>query len=207
MLAPRIHVISDSAHHSEIIAKSIFEIDPTVQVVKHRNNMDFLGFKDEEPLWEIVVTDLIQISMPHRTTGQFVPVIHVNSSNSFGNNSTYPLHNCCVSLENVKSRLAETIASSNSFLRLRSGISKLDALDARERTVILLVAEGAPNKAIARRLNVSVKTIEHCRRKAYLKLDVKSSAEVASLVTFGKFFSIYEKGNAAPYLERVSLQN
>lgn len=206
MLSPRIHIISESTDVTESVGKSIFEIDSMVQIVKHRNNMDFLSFHDEEPLWEIVVTDLIQISMPNRTTGQFVPVIHINNNMPSENLSSYPWHSSCVSLGNIKQRLAETIASSRSFLKLRSGITKLDTLDARERTVILLVAEGAPNKAIARRLNVSVKTIEHCRRKAYLKLDVKSSAEVASLVTFGKFFSMYEKGNSAPYLERVTLQ-
>ena len=192
MAIQRIHVISDSATTIQTIADATIEIDPTIQVVQHQNNRDFLEFNDVIPLWEIVVTDLIQISMPTRTIGKFVPVLHISGDSTERTRSLRPLQNRCASLENIKQQLVESIASTQKFLQLKNGIARFDKLDGREREVILMVADGIPNKAVARQLNVSVKTIEHCRRKAYTKLNVKSSAEVASLITFGKFFTVFE---------------
>jgi DNA-binding NarL/FixJ family response regulator len=51
-------------------------------------------------------------------------------------------------------------------------------LTVREREVLQLLAEGAPTKAIAARLGVSVKTVETYRQQIMAKLDLHSVAEL-----------------------------
>jgi DNA-binding NarL/FixJ family response regulator len=51
-------------------------------------------------------------------------------------------------------------------------------LTAREREVVQLVAEGNSNKAIARQLEISVKTVETHRSAAMRKVRVRSTAEL-----------------------------
>ena len=177
MSTPCIHVISNCRHSIGVIADAAIELEPSVEVIKHFNNDDFLEFFRVErcSLWEIVMTDLVHLSMPTESSRRYLPVVHFNGTQDF------------------KSLLSDAIGTARLFLRLSSGIKKIVDLDDRERTVVMLAADGVPNKSIASRLDVSVKTIEHCRRKAYKKLDVNNSAEVASLITFGKFFSMYDQ--------------
>jgi DNA-binding NarL/FixJ family response regulator len=51
-------------------------------------------------------------------------------------------------------------------------------LTVREREVLQLLAEGAPTKAIATRLGVSVKTVETYRQQIMAKLDLHTVAEL-----------------------------
>ena len=55
----------------------------------------------------------------------------------------------------------------------------------RQRKIVDFVVEGAPNKQIATKLKVSVKTIERERQKAYRHLDVRSTAEMTRVVILG----------------------
>jgi DNA-binding NarL/FixJ family response regulator len=48
----------------------------------------------------------------------------------------------------------------------------------RERQIVQLIAEGNSNKAIARSLDISVKTVETHRSTAMRKLGMHSSAEL-----------------------------
>lgn len=61
--------------------------------------------------------------------------------------------------------------------------SRLASLTEREQAVMLLVAAGKLNKVIADELCVSVRTVEVHRARVFAKLGVRSSAEVASLLT------------------------
>ena len=61
--------------------------------------------------------------------------------------------------------------------------SRLASLTDREHAVMLLVAAGKLNKVIADELCVSVRTVEVHRARVFAKLGVRSSAEVASLLT------------------------
>ena len=56
--------------------------------------------------------------------------------------------------------------------------SPFEALKAREREVLQLVAEGKSTKQIALELHVSTKTIEANRRQIMEKLDIHSVAEL-----------------------------
>ncbi|MCC9604070.1 LuxR C-terminal-related transcriptional regulator [Stieleria sp. JC731] len=58
-------------------------------------------------------------------------------------------------------------------------------LPERQRKIVDFVVEGAPNKQIATKLKVSVKTIERERQKAYRHLNVRSTAEMTRVVILG----------------------
>ncbi|HEU0204593.1 MAG TPA: response regulator [Burkholderiaceae bacterium] len=59
--------------------------------------------------------------------------------------------------------------------------ARIEALTPREREVMLLVAEGHPNKVVASRLNLSTRTVEVHRANAMDKLQAKSLAEVVRI--------------------------
>jgi FixJ family two-component response regulator len=67
---------------------------------------------------------------------------------------------------------------------------RLLTLDERERSIVDLAVDGAPNKQIANRLGLSVKTIERIRKNAYQKLDVRSTAEMTRAVILGNLHDI-----------------
>ncbi|PWT73567.1 MAG: hypothetical protein C5B60_08040, partial [Chloroflexi bacterium] len=50
-------------------------------------------------------------------------------------------------------------------------------LSAREQEILLLVAEGLPNKAIADRLIIAESTVKWYLKQIYLKLDVHSRVQ------------------------------
>ena len=56
-------------------------------------------------------------------------------------------------------------------------LSKLEAFTVRELEVAQLIAEGNGNKQIARRLEISIKTVESHRAAAMRTADVRSAAE------------------------------
>jgi DNA-binding NarL/FixJ family response regulator len=58
------------------------------------------------------------------------------------------------------------------------GTAAFSVLTPREREVLQLMAEGVPTKAIAARLEVSVKTVETYRQQVMEKLDLHSVAEL-----------------------------
>lgn len=58
----------------------------------------------------------------------------------------------------------------------------LAALTEREQAVLRLVVEGLPNKLVAARLDISVRTVEVHRARVFEKMDVKSAVELANLL-------------------------
>ena len=65
--------------------------------------------------------------------------------------------------------------------RQRLGVQqRLDGLTERERDVMHLVIEGLPNKLVADRLNISVRTVEVHRSRVFDKMGVKSAVELAN---------------------------
>lgn len=59
---------------------------------------------------------------------------------------------------------------------------RLRELTEQEREVVTMILEGLPNKTIARRLDVSVRTIENRRQSIYKKLGVSSVAGLVQIV-------------------------
>jgi DNA-binding NarL/FixJ family response regulator len=62
--------------------------------------------------------------------------------------------------------------------QLTEGDSSPNELTYREREVLQLIAEGHTTKQMAKRMNISVKTVETHRRKIMKKLNVRSVAEL-----------------------------
>lgn len=65
-----------------------------------------------------------------------------------------------------------------------------ESLPERQRKIVDYVVEGAPNKQIATKLKVSVKTIERERQKAYRQLNVRSTAEMTRVVILGSLHDV-----------------
>ena len=73
---------------------------------------------------------------------------------------------------------------------------QLSELSDRERRIVHLAAEGAPNKQIAKIIGLSVKSIERIRRDAYRKLGVRSTAEMTRVVLLGSLLENLGPGDS-----------
>ena len=82
-------------------------------------------------------------------------------------------------VEQALKRSAALLAARNEKLVLKR---RLTELTERERAVMRLVIEGAPNKLIADQLEISVRTVEVHRARVFDKMEVKSAVELANLV-------------------------
>jgi two-component system response regulator DctR len=83
-------------------------------------------------------------------------------------------------------RVEQALQKSKNFLQAKQKTSLLRErraeLTERERDVMGLVVEGLPNKLIADRLEISVRTVEVHRARVFDKMEVKSAVELANLV-------------------------
>lgn len=85
-------------------------------------------------------------------------------------------------VDRVEQALAQSLAflqsyRKNNLLRQRQG-----ELTERERDVMRMVVDGLPNKLIADRLDISVRTVEVHRARVFEKMEVKSAVELANLL-------------------------
>ncbi len=85
--------------------------------------------------------------------------------------------------------IEKSIWWSTNLCRMLERVSYFANLSERELAIVSMATDGVPNKSMARRLEVSIKTIEKNRRTAYEKLKIASSAEMAALVTFRRYFN------------------
>ena len=85
--------------------------------------------------------------------------------------------------------IEKSIWWSKNLCRMLERVSYFANLSERELAIVSMATDGVPNKSMARRLEVSIKTIEKNRRTAYEKLKIASSAEMAALVTFRRYFN------------------
>lgn len=83
-------------------------------------------------------------------------------------------------------RVEQALAQSRSWLQAHQKTEVLmgrqGELTERERNVMQLVLEGLPNKLIADRLNISIRTVEVHRARVFEKMEVKSAVELANLL-------------------------
>jgi two-component system response regulator DctR len=86
-------------------------------------------------------------------------------------------------------RVEQALAQSAAFLCSRSEAARVrerqTELTERERDVMRLVVAGLPNKLIADRLEISVRTVEVHRSRVFDKMEVKSAVELANLLRDG----------------------
>ncbi|HVZ47099.1 MAG TPA: response regulator [Ramlibacter sp.] len=76
-------------------------------------------------------------------------------------------------------RSGQVLAARREHDRVREHLAELTE---RERDVMRLVAKGVPNKLIADRLSISVRTVEVHRARVFDKMEVKSAVELANLL-------------------------
>lgn len=83
-------------------------------------------------------------------------------------------------------RVEQALAQSQAFLKARREAAlvreRQAELTERERDVMRLVVDGLPNKLIADRLAISVRTVEVHRARVFDKMEVKSAVELANLL-------------------------
>ena len=83
-------------------------------------------------------------------------------------------------------RVVQAIAQSGSILQEQSGRTaierRLSELTRRERAVMELVLGGLPNKRVASKLGISVRTVEVHRARVFEKMQVKSAVDLANLL-------------------------
>lgn len=202
MTPPLVHIVSSTQSNNFIIASAAKEIDPIIRVIEHSTVNDFVSNLqiDSEVPWQIVVSDVKIDCLPMTCKKSYLPIVYIPADGQqdatiFRGNRIDSAHS--VFIANIKSQMNESIATAILYRKLFSSLENLQNLNERENSVLSLAAEGVPNKTIARRLNVSIKTIEQCRRQAYQKLGIKSAAEVGSIVTFNKFFTPFIGTNLA----------
>ena len=83
-------------------------------------------------------------------------------------------------VDRVEQALERSAQIQSSRRAQRSVQERLDGLTERERDVMHLVIEGLPNKLVADRLNISVRTVEVHRARVFDKMGVKSAVELAN---------------------------
>lgn len=83
-------------------------------------------------------------------------------------------------------RVEQALAQSRAFVQAhrKTGLlrERQGELTDRERDVMHLVVEGLPNKLIADRLDISVRTVEVHRARVFDKMEVKSAVELVNLL-------------------------
>jgi two-component system response regulator DctR len=85
-------------------------------------------------------------------------------------------------VDRIEQALALSTERLMSYFQNASLASKLSDLTERERDVMHLVVAGLPNKLIADKLTISVRTVEVHRSRVFEKMDVKSAVDLANLL-------------------------
>lgn len=90
--------------------------------------------------------------------------------------------------------ILKTAFDSIKAIKIRYAIERsymrIVTLNERERAVLEHAVEGIPNKQIARRMGLHIKSIERIRQIAYGKLNVRSAAEMTRLVTLAELHDL-----------------
>jgi two-component system response regulator DctR len=85
-------------------------------------------------------------------------------------------------VDRIKQALAQSAETVNARKELAQLKARLVELTQRERDVMGLVVEGLPNKLIADKLDISVRTVEVHRSRVFDKMAVKSAVELANVL-------------------------
>jgi two-component system, LuxR family, response regulator DctR len=85
-------------------------------------------------------------------------------------------------VDRIEQALAQSAEVVSAHKRAALLHMRLAELTERERDVMGLVIEGLPNKLIADRLDISVRTVEVHRARVFDKMEVKSAVELANLL-------------------------
>jgi DNA-binding NarL/FixJ family response regulator len=180
-------IVTDPAARSHIL-ESISSVQPPVLAKPFESHTHLSQYllQCKTLKRQILVTDQTTDIAVLNQTGHFMATILLGESLTQSPSAVVSISKLPNSEELVDA-IQTTYRVADQFFRLQSNANNVTKLADRERRIIELAAEGTPNKAIATRLGISIKTVEKNRRNAYQKLNVTSTAEMASLVTFNRF--------------------
>lgn len=85
-------------------------------------------------------------------------------------------------LDCVQRAVVQSVDADTARVRQYAIMTRMELLTPRERQVLDLVAAGETNKAVARRLDISEKTVEIHRAKVMQKMQAKSLADLVKMV-------------------------
>lgn len=138
----------------------------------------------------ILLTDQPSMVEQARSPGFFLPTILIGDiANPAATSATCTLASDSPAGDWTSAiEFCQRVHDRYAVLRQRSAL--LHRLTTMEHNIVELAVDGIPNKTIATRLGVSIKTIEKYRRTAYDKLNVTSAAEMASVITFRHFCDV-----------------
>lgn len=89
--------------------------------------------------------------------------------------------------ERLIERVKQALLHSGDFLDnqkiLNDWVDRISKLSPREREVMVQVAKGKLNKVIAADLDISMRTVEVHRSNVFTKLDLRSAAELATMLS------------------------
>ena len=88
----------------------------------------------------------------------------------------------------VQAKIDEFLIQASQLAKHLVKMRNIDKLDEREKILVQLVSFGMPNKKSANVLGLAEKTVEKCRTGIYRKLGVRSTGELASLITMSNFY-------------------
>ena len=85
-------------------------------------------------------------------------------------------------LDRIQKAVAESVQADTSRVKRVEIARRMDLLTPREHQVLDMVADGETNKAIARRLDISEKTVEIHRAHVMEKMQAKSLADLVKIM-------------------------
>jgi FixJ family two-component response regulator len=86
----------------------------------------------------------------------------------------------------VQDALRRATSSHQQEYRQSEVQQRLETLSSRENDVLKLITDGYPNKVIAEKLSLSIKTVEAHRAKLMQKMQAGSLAELLRMIYQGK---------------------
>lgn len=89
----------------------------------------------------------------------------------------------------IREGLAKDVENYEQEVELKELQARLDSLTPAETDVLNMIVEGVPNKTIATRLDISVRTVEVRRQHIFAKLKADSLAELVQIVMKAKLSS------------------
>jgi FixJ family two-component response regulator len=86
-------------------------------------------------------------------------------------------------LDRIQKAVAKSVDAGSTRVRRDQIMGRVDLLTPRERQVLDMVVAGETNKGVARRLDISERTVEIHRSNAMAKMQAKSLADLVKMVT------------------------
>lgn len=109
-------------------------------------------------------------------------------------------------VERVRRALSQRAAGAQRLSAIAAIHRKLTTLSPREREVLQLVAAGLPNKRIARRFRLSIKTVEIHRGRVMEKMQAASLADLVRMVALVQGEALAPNPEHLPHLEPLYRQ-